>query len=193
MLEDIIKTDFSYFDKELQEKFKDWDSRGLVGCSLIEYQILFDLAMLKNVKNILEIGFGRGASTETFLTAINRKGYGNFKSVDLQSPEEMTVVKDKSKISFFTGKSSQYFDLNKTERFDLIFVDGCHRPAPARRDIEDSLTILNEGGIIACHDLLHYGEHTDVRLELLNVCREYNRKYHLFENPKHGNGIGLIY
>lgn len=47
--------------------------------------------------------------------------------------------------------SDQFFKRND-ERFDLVFVDGDHRRAPARRDMESSLGALREGGIMLVDD-----------------------------------------
>jgi hypothetical protein len=57
---------------------------------------------------------------------------------------------------FFEGThkmtSDEYFSIN-TDTFDLIFIDGLHEREQVSRDIENSLNILNENGVIICHDM----------------------------------------
>lgn len=49
--------------------------------------------------------------------------------------------------------SDDFFIKNK-ETFDIIFIDGLHHADQVEKDIKNSLSILNEGGVIICHDLL---------------------------------------
>lgn len=48
--------------------------------------------------------------------------------------------------------SDEFFAQNK-ETFDIIFVDGLHEADQVYRDITNSLTVLNAGGYIVCHDM----------------------------------------
>ena len=48
--------------------------------------------------------------------------------------------------------SDKYFAQN-TETFDIVFVDGLHEKEQVSKDIENSLLILNEKGVIICHDM----------------------------------------
>jgi hypothetical protein len=49
--------------------------------------------------------------------------------------------------------SDDFFKENK-ETFDVIFLDGLHHSDQLERDINNSLEILNENGIILCHDMI---------------------------------------
>tara|TARA_B100000579_G_C22587456_1_gene736450 strand:+ start:85 stop:801 length:717 start_codon:yes stop_codon:yes gene_type:complete len=49
--------------------------------------------------------------------------------------------------------SDEYFKEN-IEKFDCIFIDGLHRYFQVKKDIENSLSCLNENGIILLHDCL---------------------------------------
>lgn len=40
------------------------------------------------------------------------------------------------------------------ETFDIIFIDGLHHAEQVYEDITNSLEVLNEGGIIICHDMI---------------------------------------
>ena len=47
--------------------------------------------------------------------------------------------------------SDQYFSEHE-DNFDIIFVDGLHEAVQVYRDIENSLRVLNNGGVIVMHD-----------------------------------------
>ena len=49
--------------------------------------------------------------------------------------------------------SDEYFSSNK-EIFDIIFIDGLHHFDQVKKDIINSLKILNKGGVILVHDCL---------------------------------------
>jgi hypothetical protein len=48
--------------------------------------------------------------------------------------------------------SDDFFKQNK-DNFDLIFIDGLHESEQVLRDINSSLDILNNNGVIICHDM----------------------------------------
>lgn len=50
--------------------------------------------------------------------------------------------------------TSDDFFAGNDERFDVIFVDGLHEYAQVKRDIDNALSVLNEGGAILIHDCL---------------------------------------
>lgn len=47
--------------------------------------------------------------------------------------------------------SDEFFKKNR-DFFDIIFIDGLHTRKQVYRDIENSLKVLNEGGLILVHD-----------------------------------------
>jgi len=49
--------------------------------------------------------------------------------------------------------SDDFFKNNK-EKFDVVFVDGLHYYDQVKRDVENSLNVLKENGIIVIHDML---------------------------------------
>jgi SAM-dependent methyltransferase len=49
--------------------------------------------------------------------------------------------------------SDQFFNDNK-DKFDCIFIDGLHYYSQVKKDIENSIKILNPNGIILLHDCL---------------------------------------
>ena len=55
--------------------------------------------------------------------------------------------------------SDLFFDCNQ-QTFDLIFIDGLHEYDQVKKDLDNSLKILNEGGLIMLHDTLPQDEIT---------------------------------
>ena len=49
--------------------------------------------------------------------------------------------------------SDEYFSKFK-DKFDIIFIDGLHHYEQVKKDIFNSLEILNSNGIILMHDCL---------------------------------------
>ena len=49
--------------------------------------------------------------------------------------------------------SDEFFSQNK-DTFDLIFIDGLHIHEQVLKDIDNSLNVLNENGVILLHDCL---------------------------------------
>lgn len=50
--------------------------------------------------------------------------------------------------------TSDEFFANNTQTFDIIFIDGLHHRDQVIRDIHNSLSALNPGGVILLHDCL---------------------------------------
>ena len=99
-----------------------------------------------NAKSYLEIGLGSG---EVFkgVDCSEKYGvdpqYGNFEyhkgiPCQIKPTHQMT--------------SDEFFKQNK-KTFDVIFIDGMHEAEYAERDINNSISCLNEGGYIICHDM----------------------------------------
>ena len=51
-------------------------------------------------------------------------------------------------------KTSDKFFENNKDKFDCIFIDGLHYYSQVKKDIQNSLKILNPGGVILLHDCL---------------------------------------
>ena len=66
------------------------------------------------------------------------------------------IVQDK----LLETTSDDYFKVlggcinNKANHYDLIFIDGYHEAEQVKRDFENSLRCLNDGGFIVIHDTL---------------------------------------
>jgi hypothetical protein len=67
-------------------------------------------------------------------------------------PEKASVDPDPHAAATFPVTSDRFFAENPDLRFDLVFVDGLHTDEQVRRDVENALARLDEGGTIVLHD-----------------------------------------
>ena len=90
-----------------------------------------------NYKTYLEIGVQNGIS---------------FRAVELPVENKVGVDPDPFSEATVYTTSDEFFVENK-KTFDIIFIDGLHEVDAVYRDINNALAILNEGGIVVCHDM----------------------------------------
>lgn len=63
-------------------------------------------------------------------------------------------------LNFYTGISDEYFARPGNMYYDLVFIDGDHTAEQVKRDFDNSLKCLSEGGFIVIHDCLPVEEKT---------------------------------
>lgn len=124
-------------------------------------QLLNYLIKKNGLKSYLEIGLGSGE---------------NFKTINCEYKQGVDI---KYGLGTFTGTSDAYFmslvnlekikenggltaGIDSIKTFDLIFIDGLHHADQVKRDFENSLKCLNEGGFIVIHDTLPEKEETTI-------------------------------
>lgn len=99
-----------------------------------------------NAQSYLEIGLGAGGVFRS-IKCPTKHGvdpqYGNYEyekgtKCSIKPTHQMT--------------SDEFFAQNK-ETFDVILIDGMHEAGYVERDINNSLSCLNDGGYIVCHDM----------------------------------------
>jgi hypothetical protein len=99
-----------------------------------------------NAQSYVEIGLGYG---NVFRSIKCPKKYG----VDPQFGDYIFKKGTKCNIKpTHEMTSDQFFQQNK-ETFDVIFIDGMHEAEYVERDINNSISCLNDGGYIICHDM----------------------------------------
>lgn len=54
--------------------------------------------------------------------------------------------------NYFEVTSDQYFQTEKKQKMDVVFIDGLHTYQQSLRDVLNSLTILKDDGVIVMHD-----------------------------------------
>jgi hypothetical protein len=82
-----------------------------------------------------------------------------------------------SRNATFQVESDEFFNLIRDSvKYDLVFVDGLHTADQAKRDIDNALRHLNDGGCVVVHDCSppsewHQRSHEEAKL---NGCRQWN-------------------
>ena len=91
---------------------------------------------------------------------IKKKKFESYLEIGCQSDVNFSkiIIKNKIGVDPQTGgthrmTSDDFFKQNKST-FDLIFIDGLHVYEQVLKDIENSLKVLNDNGVILIHDCL---------------------------------------
>ena len=100
------------------------------------YDIIRHLIEKRGYKSYLEIG------------VLGNETYNALPSLDVKHSV------DPNGQAVFNMTSDEFFSSYCSQTYDIIFIDGLHLAEQVQRDIENSLTHLNEDGIIVCHDML---------------------------------------
>lgn len=91
-------------------------------------------------------------------------GYKKYLEIGIQHGINFKAVKCKDKVGVEPEKlyeddrvlkttSDTFFEYNK-DKFDIVFIDGLHHAEQVKKDIENSLKVLNKDGVVICHDML---------------------------------------
>ena len=101
------------------------------------YDLINKVIMKKNYKSYLEIGCDQNQTFDNI--SIDKKvGVDPIQGGNLKKTSDL------------------FFSENK-EKFDCIFIDGLHTYEQVRKDVYNSLSVLNDNGTIFIHDCLPKG------------------------------------
>lgn len=109
-------------------------------------------------KSLLEIGV-RTASNFYLMAGCVLPGGSmigldiNDKLHEYRDPVAKEIRKDGIKVQYVVGNSVNVLELVKGQKFDFIYIDGDHHYDQAKLDYENSLKLLNPGGLIGFHDI----------------------------------------
>ena len=91
---------------------------------------------------------------------INSKKFKSYLEIGCQSDVNFSKIQIENKVGVdpqsggtLRMTSDEFFSQNK-DTFDLIFIDGLHIHEQVLKDIDNSLNVLNENGVILLHDCL---------------------------------------
>ena len=125
------------FHKIFGEKFKkELNISKYYNYKVHRLEIIKYLIKRYNLKNYLEIGCDQD-EVFGFIEIEHKVG------VDPVSGGNLRMTSD----SFFS---------NNNHKFDLIFIDGLHRYSQVKKDIQNSIKVLNDKGIILIHDCMPF-------------------------------------
>jgi hypothetical protein len=92
---------------------------------------------------------------------INKNDYKSYLEIGVSSSQNFdrlrVTVKDSvdpNGHATFNMTSDEFFAMRYGRKYDIVFVDGLHLHEQVIRDIENSLDILSENGIIVVHDCM---------------------------------------
>lgn len=114
-------------------------------------------------KDLGNIGFNfanKPSRIEIVNKIINQQEYKSYLEIGTFKDELFSKVVCKKKVGVdpYSGgthrMTSDNFFKNNKENFDCIFIDGLHHYDQVIKDINNSLNILNKGGVIFMHDCL---------------------------------------
>jgi predicted O-methyltransferase YrrM len=151
-LKDIRLGDFDQIGEYTAKKSRDPSSNLYkeVGCFFRpNYErglLMYYLVRKKEIKSVLEIGFGRGYATFCMAKAMCDHGIdGTITTVDPAFDktflEDLTKVFPRiwfEKIQFIQATSDEFFKEHTDEKYDFIYIDGDHRYEAVKNDWENS-------------------------------------------------------
>lgn len=109
----------------------------------------------------IEVSFkNKKSRTEIVQNIINLKNYESYLEIGTFKDDLFNFVSCKKKIGVDptsggnVRKTSDEFFFENKDKFDFIFIDGLHHYEQVKKDIINSLAVLNSGGIIMLHDCM---------------------------------------
>lgn len=110
--------------------------------------------MIKNHTELLQYLAGK-INAKTYLEIGVSNPVNNFDKIPVA--HKVGVDPNPKAQATYCMTSDEYFlhyieELPLRLSFDLIFIDGLHHADQVKRDFENSLKVLNEGGLIVLHD-----------------------------------------
>lgn len=137
---------------------------GRGACQVGSFQINFlyglnDLCekYVKNDFTVLELGSFDGVSTRLFSYFAEK-----VISVDRAKRNDMLdVIKTHKNIRFYNMSFIDFLKQN-TDKYDLIYIDGCHDYVSVKNDIQNFLPLVKKGGFISGHD---YKEEVEIAVK----------------------------
>ena len=154
--------------------------------SISQSQLLFLIVKISKIKKILEIGTFTGLSTLSMSLALPKDG----EIVTIDKNENTNKValnffkkaKQEDKIKIITKPALETLNQYKNIYFDLIFIDA--DKLNYKKYYENSLKILNSGGLIIIDNVLWYGDVSDENKndKITSAIKDFNK--HLSKDTK---------
>lgn len=102
---------------------------------------------------------------------IEKRGYKSYLEIGVLGNEtfnslptlEIKHSVDPNGQAVYNMTSDEFFANHCSRSYDIVFIDGLHLSEQVTKDIENSLTHLNKGGIIVVHDCLPSWEYEQLR------------------------------
>jgi len=152
--------------------------------------IINDLIVKLNFENYLELGI---RTKETFNSVICK----NRMSVDCENKWEPTycyTIDD-----FFKLLDGGFLDIDKNYKWDLIFIDACHKAEYVYRDTLNSVRHLNDKGILVLHDVFPVkweftieDDQNGTAWKVVPYILKYHPELNVCVIPERNGGCGIV-
>jgi len=166
--------------------------------------LLQRLAELKPTR-VMEIGRGGGGTL--FLFAAVSDPRATILSVDLEAPRGwkvpiyLSLGQPGQKIDLLEADShdpntrSRVLELLQGRGLDFLFIDGDHSYDGVKKDFEMYAPLVNRGGMIAFHDIVHHPTYPKCEVDKFwNEVKQGHKHAELVEDWAQGwFGIGVLY
>jgi SAM-dependent methyltransferase len=109
---------------------------------------------------MIDIPFTNEHRLDLIQLAIKKTNARDYLEIGCDKDQIFSKIHVKNKIGVDPARggtlrmTSDDFFKNNKEKFDVVFVDGLHYYDQVKRDVENSLNVLKENGIIVIHDML---------------------------------------
>jgi len=133
---------------------------------------------------------------------IEKRGYRSYLEIGVLGNETFNSLPtldikhsvDPNGQATYNMTSDEFFLSHCSQNYDIIFIDGLHLAEQVTKDIENSLTHLNDGGIIVIHDCLPEFEWQQLRVGINGKpwTGDVWKAFANFIHTKHGNGIRMM-
>lgn len=143
----------------------------------------------------LEIGCYTGGTTIAFSYLCSKLG-----TIDISKIFDTTEVEKNCDHKFFIGNSTSESviknvkDFFQNEQVDFLFIDGDHTELGAKKDFDNYVDLVKEGGMIFFHDIVDTHEHRIQNCFVSNAWNSVkdNYKYEEFISGATWGGIGMV-
>ncbi len=122
---------------------------------------IYNLIFKENFREKLNFEWNKYSNRFDIINKIiQEKKYKNYLEIGCYKDENFEKIHIDKKIGVdpVSGgtirATSDNFFKNNMENFDIIFIDGLHHYEQVKKDIKNSINVLNEKGVIILHDCL---------------------------------------
>ncbi len=203
--EELCKTNITKIKKISDNLLKKAYS---IGISQNKNELIDFIAWIKNknIKNILEIGTDKGGN---FYLLSNLEKDGVKISIDLPSArfgeqinvdERNKILKQcPGKIHLINGNSQdpsiikQVEFILKSEKLDLLFIDGDHTYTGVRQDYNNYVNFVKDGGAVVFHDIINSESHKNQNVGVNKFWNEiHGEKLEFKSDNTFWGGLGVL-
>lgn len=177
-----------------------------------ELAFLLSIVNDRKPKKILEVGVYKGGTLKAWTHVADENAQiigldlpggpygGGFTEEELPTIESLAQGNQTIKLIAADSHSKKTVkQISQYAPFDFIFIDADHTYEGAKKDFENYMPLLADGGILALHDVVEHTRHPGV--EVHKLWEEIKQKYRTTEMidndyPSDWNpwgGIGVVY